>query len=122
MSEQSRTGPEPQVVVTFDGGVALLTLNNPRRKNAITLGMCAAIEAFCDKCRGRCRDRRGACNGAARLLLQRGRHPRAGGVLGRPGQPGGCGSRLRPLSFLHPGRVAARSHWPWSRAARSARA
>jgi enoyl-CoA hydratase len=48
MSEQPATGTEPQVTVARDGGVARLTLNNPRRKNAITLEMAAAVEAFCD--------------------------------------------------------------------------
>jgi enoyl-CoA hydratase len=38
-----------QVVVTREGGIARVTLNNPRRKNAITLDMAARIEAFCDR-------------------------------------------------------------------------
>jgi enoyl-CoA hydratase len=37
-----------QVIVTRDGGIARVTLNNPRRKNAITLDMAARIEGFCD--------------------------------------------------------------------------
>lgn len=49
MSEQSGPGREPQVIVTSGDGVARLTLNNPLRKNAITLEMAAAIEAFCDQ-------------------------------------------------------------------------
>jgi enoyl-CoA hydratase len=49
MSEQSGPSQESQVIVTRDGGVARVTLNNPRRKNAITLEMAAAIEAFCDQ-------------------------------------------------------------------------
>ena len=49
MSEQSGTGGEPCVIVTRDGGIARVTLNNPRRKNAITLEMAADIEVFCDQ-------------------------------------------------------------------------
>lgn len=54
MTEQAGTGPagtgqEPRVIVTRDGGIARLTLSNPRRKNAITLEMAAGIEAFCDQ-------------------------------------------------------------------------
>lgn len=49
MSDSTTTGGEPRVIVTRDGGVARLTLDNPRRKNAITLEMAAAIEAFCDQ-------------------------------------------------------------------------
>jgi enoyl-CoA hydratase len=49
MSEQSSTDQEPRVIVTRDGGVARVTLSNPRRKNAITLEMAADIEAFCDQ-------------------------------------------------------------------------
>ncbi|MCX2756487.1 MULTISPECIES: enoyl-CoA hydratase/isomerase family protein [unclassified Gordonia (in: high G+C Gram-positive bacteria)] len=37
------------VLTTFHDGVGRLTLNNPRRKNAITLEMAAAIEEFCDR-------------------------------------------------------------------------
>ena len=37
------------VLTSFDDGVGRLTLNNPRRKNAITLEMAAAIEEFCDR-------------------------------------------------------------------------
>lgn len=37
------------MIVTREGGVAVVTLSNPRRKNAITLEMGAAIEAFCDE-------------------------------------------------------------------------
>ncbi|MGV9709072.1 enoyl-CoA hydratase-related protein [Gordonia sp. NPDC003424] len=39
----------PTVRTSFDGGVARLTLNNPRRKNAISLAMAAEIEKFCDR-------------------------------------------------------------------------
>src|SRR5262249_48325184 len=46
---QAGTGQEPRVTVTRDGGIARLTLSNPRRKNAITLEMAAGIEAFCDQ-------------------------------------------------------------------------
>jgi len=43
-------GPtEPSVRTSLDHGVARLTLNNPRRKNAITLDMAAEIVAFCDR-------------------------------------------------------------------------
>ena len=49
MSEQPAMNEEPRVIVTRDGGVARVTLNNPRRKNAITLEMAAGIEAFCDQ-------------------------------------------------------------------------
>ena len=48
MSEQSSTDHEPRVIVTRDGGIARVTLSNPRRKNAITLEMATGIEAFCD--------------------------------------------------------------------------
>ncbi|MEU1525453.1 enoyl-CoA hydratase-related protein [Nocardia rhamnosiphila] len=41
--------PEPSVLTEFAGGVAQLTLNNPRRKNAISLEMAAHIGAFCDR-------------------------------------------------------------------------
>lgn len=37
------------VLTSFDGGIGRLTLDNPRRKNAITLEMAAAIERFCDR-------------------------------------------------------------------------
>jgi enoyl-CoA hydratase len=49
MSEQAteQTAPSGQVLVTREGGAARLTLNNPRRKNANTLEMAAAIEDFC---------------------------------------------------------------------------
>jgi enoyl-CoA hydratase len=49
MTEQD-TGSEqdPRIIVSREGGVARLTLSNPRRKNAITLEMAAAIEVFCD--------------------------------------------------------------------------
>lgn len=36
-----------QVLASRDGGVATLTLNNPRRKNAVTLEMAAFIVDFC---------------------------------------------------------------------------
>ncbi|MER5181550.1 enoyl-CoA hydratase-related protein [Streptomyces sp. NPDC002896] len=38
---------EPPAIVNLSDGVARLTLNNPRRKNAITLQMAALIEDFC---------------------------------------------------------------------------
>ncbi|WP_040790805.1 enoyl-CoA hydratase/isomerase family protein [Nocardia paucivorans] len=41
--------PEASVLTEFTGGVAQLTLNNPRRKNAITLEMAALIDEFCDR-------------------------------------------------------------------------
>ncbi|WP_238422207.1 enoyl-CoA hydratase-related protein [Gordonia sp. 'Campus'] len=45
--------PDPDghgaVLTSFDDGVGRLTLNNPRRKNAITLEMAASIEQFCDR-------------------------------------------------------------------------
>lgn len=40
---------ESATLTSFDGGVARLTLNNPRRKNAITLDMAADIVRFCDR-------------------------------------------------------------------------
>jgi enoyl-CoA hydratase len=50
MTEQEpSTDQDPRVIVTREGGVARVTLSNPRRKNAITLEMAAAIEAFCDQ-------------------------------------------------------------------------
>jgi enoyl-CoA hydratase len=49
MTEQADTGQDPRVIITRDGGIARVTLSNPRRKNAITLEMAAAIEAFCDQ-------------------------------------------------------------------------
>jgi enoyl-CoA hydratase len=39
----------PQIVVSVADGVARLTLDNPRRKNAITLAMAELIEEFCDR-------------------------------------------------------------------------
>ena len=38
---------EPPILTEFNGGVAQLTLNNPRRKNAISLEMAALIDEFC---------------------------------------------------------------------------
>ncbi|MBF6451157.1 enoyl-CoA hydratase/isomerase family protein [Nocardia elegans] len=38
---------EPPILTDFSGGVAQLTLNNPRRKNAISLEMAALIDEFC---------------------------------------------------------------------------
>ena len=38
---------EPPVLTEFTDGVATLTLNNPRRKNAINLEMAALIDDFC---------------------------------------------------------------------------
>ncbi|MDS1116495.1 enoyl-CoA hydratase-related protein [Gordonia westfalica] len=44
------TVPETSsVITTFSDGVARLTLDNPRRKNAISLSMAAAIDEFCDR-------------------------------------------------------------------------
>lgn len=43
------TPPEPPVLTSVHDGVARLTLNNPRRKNAITLAMAADIERFCER-------------------------------------------------------------------------
>lgn len=40
--------PEATVRFTSDDGVARITLDNPTRKNAITLDMAAAIERICD--------------------------------------------------------------------------
>ena len=37
------------MLTSFDAGVARLTLNNPRRRNAISLEMAARIAAFCDQ-------------------------------------------------------------------------
>jgi enoyl-CoA hydratase len=49
MTEQATsTEQDARVIVSREGGVARLTLSNPRRKNAITLEMGVAIEAFCD--------------------------------------------------------------------------
>ncbi|WP_068166007.1 enoyl-CoA hydratase-related protein [Rhodococcus phenolicus] len=43
-------GPtEPPILTSVADGVARITLNNPRRKNAITLAMAAEIVAFCDR-------------------------------------------------------------------------
>lgn len=39
----------PATLMSFDGGVARLTLDNPRRKNAITLDMAADMVRFCDR-------------------------------------------------------------------------
>jgi len=47
--QDAGTGEDPRVTVSREDGVARLTLSNPRRKNAITLEMGAAIEAFCDQ-------------------------------------------------------------------------
>ena len=86
------------VVVTRDGGVARVTLNNPRRKNAITLEMAAAIEAFCDEVEADAGDRRGAGGGRRGLLLQRGRHPHPGRGA-RPTRPARRRSRRRPAVY-----------------------
>jgi enoyl-CoA hydratase len=43
------TEDEPRIIVGRAGGIARLTLSNPRRKNAITLEMTAGIEAFCEQ-------------------------------------------------------------------------
>ncbi|MGW4119606.1 enoyl-CoA hydratase-related protein [Nocardia sp. NPDC004711] len=40
---------EPPVLTEFADGVAQLTLNNPRRKNAINLEMAALIDEFCTR-------------------------------------------------------------------------
>ncbi len=37
------------ILTSVNDGVGRLTLNNPRRRNAITLEMAAAIERFCDR-------------------------------------------------------------------------
>ncbi|MBF0662068.1 enoyl-CoA hydratase-related protein [Rhodococcus sp. (in: high G+C Gram-positive bacteria)] len=42
-------GPAEPILCSVSDGVARLTLNNPRRKNAITLAMAAEIAAFCDR-------------------------------------------------------------------------
>ncbi|WP_433347359.1 enoyl-CoA hydratase-related protein [Microtetraspora malaysiensis] len=42
------TAPSP-ILVDVDGGIARLTLNNPRRKNAITQEMAGLMGAFCDR-------------------------------------------------------------------------
>jgi enoyl-CoA hydratase len=39
---------EPSVLTSVEGGIARLTLNNPTRKNAITLEMAQRVIAFCD--------------------------------------------------------------------------
>jgi enoyl-CoA hydratase len=49
MTEQASTDSDPRVIVTREGGIAQVTLSNPRRRNAITLEMTVAIEAFCDQ-------------------------------------------------------------------------
>ncbi|HUN34667.1 MAG TPA: enoyl-CoA hydratase/isomerase family protein [Trebonia sp.] len=50
MTEQdSGTEQGARIIVSREDGVARLTLSNPRRRNAITLEMSAAIEAFCDE-------------------------------------------------------------------------
>jgi len=43
------TEQDPRIIVAREGGIARLTLSNPRRKNAITLEMGAEIEAFCTR-------------------------------------------------------------------------
>lgn len=43
------TSAERPVLTAFADGVARLTLNSPRRKNAISLEMAADIEQFCDQ-------------------------------------------------------------------------
>ncbi|MET7769979.1 enoyl-CoA hydratase-related protein [Nocardia sp. NPDC005366] len=43
------TPADPPVLTDFTDGVAQLTLNNPRRKNAISLEMAALINEFCDR-------------------------------------------------------------------------
>jgi enoyl-CoA hydratase len=42
------TGTERTTLTSYTDGVARLTLNNPRRKNAITLDMAADMVRFCD--------------------------------------------------------------------------
>jgi enoyl-CoA hydratase len=49
MTEQPTADTEPRVIVTREGAIARVTLSNPRRRNALTLEMSAAIEAFCDE-------------------------------------------------------------------------
>ena len=49
--EGTTTPPDadaPAVRTSVTDGVARLTLDNPRRKNAISLAMAAAIDEFCD--------------------------------------------------------------------------
>lgn len=48
-SAQPSDDEAASILTSFTNGVARLTLNNPRRKNAITLDMAAAIEQFCDQ-------------------------------------------------------------------------
>ncbi|WP_431907497.1 enoyl-CoA hydratase-related protein [Nonomuraea jabiensis] len=43
---------EPPAIIAVGDGIARLTLNNPRRKNAITLEMAALIEDFCARVHG----------------------------------------------------------------------
>lgn len=43
----SPTTDDPPLLTSFDAGVARMTLNNPRRKNAINLVMAAQIDEFC---------------------------------------------------------------------------
>ncbi|MBD0861745.1 enoyl-CoA hydratase/isomerase family protein [Gordonia sp. zg691] len=47
-TSESADTESPTVITTVVDGVARLTLNNPRRKNAISLSMAAAIDEFCD--------------------------------------------------------------------------
>ncbi len=42
-------GPTEPILCSVADGLARITLNNPRRKNAITLDMAAEISAFCDR-------------------------------------------------------------------------
>jgi enoyl-CoA hydratase len=43
------THEQPPAITTVSNGIARLTLNNPRRKNAITLRMASLIKAFCHR-------------------------------------------------------------------------
>ena len=51
MSDDNDPGSDalPPVLTDVTDGVATLTLNNPRRKNAITLEMAQLITDFCDR-------------------------------------------------------------------------
>jgi len=46
--DQGEKPTDPPILTAVTDGVARITLNNPRRKNAITSAMAADIAAFCD--------------------------------------------------------------------------
>lgn len=48
-ASSSGTSEAGTIGTTFIDGIARLTLNNPRRKNAINLDMAAAVVEFCDR-------------------------------------------------------------------------